>query len=83
MYADIHQDIYISNYFLHNYDDSRDYRGYYYGEFIIMSNCFDCKFWEEVERDMGCVYGTCINPLRGDTEEPVEITDCPYWEAVE
>ena len=48
-----------------------------------MSNCFDCKFWEEVERDIGCVYGTCINPLREDTEEPVEITDCPYWEAVE
>ena len=48
-----------------------------------MSNCFDCKFWEEVERDMGCVYGTCGNQLRGDTEGQVEITDCLYWEEKE
>lgn len=83
MYADIYQDIYTSNDFRCNYGDSRDYRGYYYRGFIIMSNCFDCKFWEEVEWDMGCVYGTCSNPLQEDTEDPVEITDCPYWEPVE
>ena len=48
-----------------------------------MSNCFDCKYWEEVEWDMGCVYGTCSNPLQEDTEDPVEITGCPYWELIE
>ena len=44
-----------------------------------MSDCFDCKFWEEDERDMEYAYGTCSNPLREDTEDPVEITDCPMW----